>query len=397
MSSLYDGKNTIVRVPPLPDDATAKADAFSGGKILIVGAGVAGVFAAYTLEYLGVKNYQVLEATSTVGGRFHATDKLSDDFALDLGAEWCHVNPKVMQDLLLFPDVVKIDMVKFRPETYGFLSKTGGLCRRDFMRFFYTEYKFKRTTWLQYLRDYVLDRVNKDNVHLETPVTSIDYSAAGDGGLVEVTSADGKTWSANKVIVTCSLGVMKQETIKFVPALPPVHREAIQQAPMAGGFKIFFEFKERFYVDLSAPYAGLKLLSVGEQDLVLFYDAVFNKETDQTILGCACVGTEGEAARLALLEEDDVVRELLETLDKMYQGQASKNYVRHDMMNWSQHPFIRGTYSLTHEAELVTKMAQPLNEAVFFAGEHLSAKYTGYMHGAAETGRRAAVNAIGCS
>ena len=56
------------------------------GKVIIVGAGAAGLAAAKKLEEAGIR-YQILEATDHYGGRIQKNEDFAD-FPIDLGAEW---------------------------------------------------------------------------------------------------------------------------------------------------------------------------------------------------------------------------------------------------------------------------------------------------------------------
>ena len=78
------------RFPPIPEGGAAGFE----GKIVIVGAGVSGLFAALSLQRMGVRDFTVLEASDHIGGRLRATP---DEFtsavggqAFDVGAEWIH-------------------------------------------------------------------------------------------------------------------------------------------------------------------------------------------------------------------------------------------------------------------------------------------------------------------
>ena len=73
---------------------------------MIIGAGVAGISAAYTLEYLKVP-YVILEASGHHGGRVHRNEGfVGDGIPLNVGAEWIHQDhdASVLQKLLLFED-----------------------------------------------------------------------------------------------------------------------------------------------------------------------------------------------------------------------------------------------------------------------------------------------------
>lgn len=57
-------------------------------KILIIGAGAAGISTANRLIEYGLNNISIFEAENRIGGRIHSI-KLDNTF-IDLGAQWCH-------------------------------------------------------------------------------------------------------------------------------------------------------------------------------------------------------------------------------------------------------------------------------------------------------------------
>lgn len=57
-------------------------------KVVIVGAGVAGLHAAYKLGQMGVRDVTILEALDRIGGRIH-TIQVNGDW-VELGAQWIH-------------------------------------------------------------------------------------------------------------------------------------------------------------------------------------------------------------------------------------------------------------------------------------------------------------------
>lgn len=67
--------------------------------ILIVGAGAAGLTAAYTLTQNGNTDFVILEADGRLGGRLLKTDDFAS-FPIDLGGEWIHVKPSVLDEIL---------------------------------------------------------------------------------------------------------------------------------------------------------------------------------------------------------------------------------------------------------------------------------------------------------
>ena len=66
--------------------------------IIIIGAGVAGMTAAYLLAQKGI-NFQIIEASSTYGGRIKRTTSFVD-FPIPLGAEWLHTSASELSTIV---------------------------------------------------------------------------------------------------------------------------------------------------------------------------------------------------------------------------------------------------------------------------------------------------------
>jgi monoamine oxidase len=79
-------------------------------------------------------------------------------------------------------------------------------------------------------------------------------------------------------------------------------------------------------------------------------------------------------------------------MEQVFPG-AKKAYVgKHVFACWSSYPFVKASYTCPKPGQWNTAMlytSEPIGN-VFFAGEHCSVDYQGFMNGAAETGRLAA-------
>ncbi len=62
----------------------------------------------------------------------------------------------------------------------------------------------------------------------------------------------------------------------------------------------------------------------------------------------------------------------MQELDEIFDGKASKYYVKHIIQNWTAEPFIQGTYS--HRKASAKKLAAPIDDKVYFAGEAMHMK-----------------------
>ena len=89
----------------------------------------------------------------------------------------------------------------------------------------------------------MLDKLSEDlDIKLNMPVTSIEYKSEDKN--VSVTCKDGSEIIADYVIYPVPLGVLKADTIKFVPPVPKRRQEAINNLEMGGFEKIILVWKE---------------------------------------------------------------------------------------------------------------------------------------------------------
>ncbi|HNG61956.1 MAG TPA: FAD-dependent oxidoreductase, partial [Cellvibrionaceae bacterium] len=83
----------------------------------------------------------------------------------------------------------------------------------------------------------------------------------------------------------------------------------------------------------------------------------------------------------------------LRQLNKIYPSLQQFYNERHGMFYWPEHPHTLGSYACYKVGQwsaFAGVEAEPIGH-VYFAGEHCSAGFQGYMEGAAETGLNAAL------
>ncbi|XP_073188010.1 lysine-specific histone demethylase 2 isoform X3 [Lepidochelys kempii] len=81
------------------------------------------------------------------------------------------------------------------------------------------------------------------DIRLKLPVHSIDYS----GEEVQVTTADGTVWTAQKVLVTVPLALLQKNAIQFNPPLPERKMKAINSLGAGVIEKVALQFPYRFW------------------------------------------------------------------------------------------------------------------------------------------------------
>jgi len=225
-----------------------------------------------------------------------------------------------------------------------------------------------------------------DRTHLNTPATGIDYS----GSEVHVTTADGSVHVANKVLVTIPIAMLQRDAITFTPPLPADKTTEIHKEQMPSGLKVFIEFKEHFYPDVVLVDGWLSNLGI---DNAVYYNAAFGKQSSKHVLGLFTQGTKAE--RYAAHTTDDALFEyVLAELDEMFDGQATKHYVKHVVQDWTREPYIMGSYSQRKAS--AKKLAEPVANRLYFAGEAMNPNSkTIAVHGACESGYSAVEAMLG--
>lgn len=346
------------------------------GKIIIVGAGAAGLIAGHILQQNNIE-FQIIEASSIYGGRVKKAADFAD-FPIDLGGEWIHTDPSILARLLNDPDATaNIEVIPYSPQTIS-VWKDGKLRKRNIASNFYSEYKFKSTTWYGFFEQHIVPNFSEKIVY-NSPITEIDYT----GSQVVLTNNQGTTFSADKVIVTVPLPILQNNFIQFTPSLPSEKIAAINNIDIPDGIKVFIEFEERFYPDLTIADGSL----LGSQD-TLYYDAAFGKDANSNVLALFSVSE--ATSRYTDLESDAAIFEkIMGELDEMFDGQATQHYKKHIIQNWSKEPFIQGSYSHYNNYGDMDVLGEPLDNKVFFAGEALHPTDSSTVHGAGESGYNA--------
>ncbi|KAB1159398.1 FAD-dependent oxidoreductase [Tenacibaculum aiptasiae] len=330
------------------------------GEVIIIGAGAAGLAAAKMLDSKGI-NYKILEATNYYGGRVQKNNDFAD-FPIDEGAEWIHADKSILNTLIgKEGKEPSIETILYQPmNVYSFDGKNYKKVPKTSLEYAYslfTEYKFKNTTWYDYLDNHFAKNV-KHNIIYNTKITTIDYT----GNKVKIVTEKGKEYQADKVILTVSVGVLKSKAINFIPALTSNKIKAIESVDFLPGFKLFLKFSEKFYPDMIACET-----SNGEKT---FYDVAYHKNSQDNVLGLLSTGISAEKY-YQLGSQEKIIKEVLKELDEIYDGKASKHYLgKYLIKNWGKQIYTLGTWTSNEtDTSSLKELNKPLQNKVFFAGE----------------------------
>lgn len=218
------------------------------------------------------------------------------------------------------------------------------------------------------------------NIQLKERVRRI--SVQGGGVVVNTQS---HTFTADKVLVTLPLGVLKSRAIEFIPRLPAAKTNAINRLGMGLLNKCILRFTRAFWADqydwlgyipaLNGRWAEWISLSrqVGKPILVGFNAADFGREIENWT-------------------DTKIISSAMETVRRIY-GPGTPDPIAHQITRWASDPFAYGSYSylpVGATPALRTDLAAKVGQTIFFAGEATHRQYPATVHGAYLSGIRAA-------
>jgi monoamine oxidase len=419
------------------------------GLVVVVGAGVAGIAAASRLRHLG-HDVRVVEARDRIGGRIH-TWRGWPGAPLDLGASWIHgyaagnpITPIAHRaGAQLVPSSYSSGQVRIDP-----VLQAAGLTGPHTARWArLVEQALRRAghrrhdeSVAQAVRRRVanlqLDPIERDQLafylnaahttewgadpdHLSawTVDDGKEYGPTGEdaffpNGYDEVTSylarhltvdtgvvvrgvvlrrrgidvhTSAGTIHAAAVVVTVPLGVLKHERIEFVPRLPERHTQAIDRLGMGVLSKTFLRFDEPFWpVHLDwQEYLGPRH--------GVWAEWFSTAKAGAPVLACFHGGV--KARELERAYPRDVRDDAMRVLRTMF-GNRIPDPVAVTTTEWSRDRFAYGSYSTNAVGSTRADreaLGEPVDGRLFFAGEATEPDYSSTVHGAYETGTRAAL------
>ncbi len=171
--------------------------------------------------------------------------------------------------------------------------------------------------------------------------------------------------------------------VPITPALPAQQHDAIARLKYGCATKTLLQFSTRFWRAVGRPRAFGSNLPFGA-----VWDANEEQRGRPGILTLLAGGAASSATQAIVAK--DGVRGLSNALDWL--GSAGASLLHSRQIVWESDPWARGGYAYFDPAfdpALRQWLTRPFGR-LFFAGEHTSFRWQGYMNGAVESGRRAA-------
>lgn len=224
------------------------------------------------------------------------------------------------------------------------------------------------------------DKIVKELAKRVENQINVDYvveKISRPGNNYKVFFENGQSIESDIIILTLPFTALRNVKLDF--EMPKMKRKCINELDYGTQSKLFFGFKERFWRDNN--FSGYVLS-----------DKVHNgwdssqMQTNNQGNGSYTLFMGGKRGFELNAGQGD--KYLLE-LEGIYKG-AKENYITHNAYNWAQNPFAGGAYSCYKPNQMTTIAgweSKPVDN-VYFAGEHCSEHFGGYMYGALETSKK---------
>ncbi|XP_058832606.1 spermine oxidase-like [Topomyia yanbarensis] len=456
-------------------------------RIVIIGAGSAGIAAATRLYENGHKNVVILEATSRIGGRVHTIP--FGDNVIDCGAQWCHgeknnvvfemagplgllessvvaernillkSNGEVVQQEYTDRLMALADKIVESEELYAYGGTLGDFFTERFTKevneekmkdidrelvqqflMYYHGYQkgyIAIDSWYDFPTDddsedcegndalswmgkgykSILDLLMKrhpsqntepipieNNIEFNKFVKTIHWNKGPDQP-VTIYCTDGSQYDADHVIVTVSLGVLKENLhTLFNPQLPSVKRNAITGIHFGTVNKVILEFETPFWTEMGNTFGllwnaeELENIRSSKYAWTEGVSTFFKIDRQPKLLGAWLMGKECRQAEL--LTDEEVTEGILLLLKMFFKNKQIDKPLQIKRTQWFTDCHFRGSYSCCSLATKLLKtdfkdMAIPLTDCLgtpvlMFAGEATNGLHYGTVHGAIESGWREA-------
>jgi monoamine oxidase len=403
--------------------------------VAVIGAGSAGIAAGRRLAMASGVSVLLLEARERAGGRAWTVEK--HGYPLDLGGEWLHsANRNVLTTIA---EELGFEIYQRRPDWTTRLKNSGATAEEQEDWIAAREANFRArhhaalesedrpasttlppggqwnalldatSTWgnaveLAKLSVKDNDRYEDSGVNwrvrrgygtllatlaeelpivFDTPVSRVDHR----GRDIVLDTKRGRI-SAKCVIVAVPTSILSSETLAFDPVLP-AKLDAANGLPLGLADKLFFHFDgDMAHLD---PIGDIFLVgSTTRRETMSYQVRPFGRPIIQTFFGgefAAGLEREGFPA-MAAFATDELAALCGEDIRKKLTPLAASS--------WRADEFARGSYSYAKpgHADDRAVLAAPVDRRIFFAGEATSPNFFSTVHGAHETGTRAAEDAL---
>jgi monoamine oxidase len=375
--------------------------------VAVLGAGVAGLTAAYRLRAAGHR-VTVFETQDRVGGRaMTIREPFSNGLAAEAGpARFPHSCVRVIR----LAKKLGLELEPFYPDSgapvgyfhgervagyeptgedfWGYVAprapNLAGARRRDRLRPFVSAARrvLRRPETMTFRFAAGTDRLTDalaalSNATIRLNCTVCAVVQRGERVAVTFTARDGTTSSESYDYVVCALPLSIIGDVAFSPTLPPAKTDVAASVGFSSAIRIFLEMRRPFWRE-----SGFNGFAVSDT-LGEVWDPYWAEATEPALL--VCYAQRDLGARLCAMEAGMRIDYALEHIEHMFPG-AREHFVRGASFAWCDQPWVRGGWPLLREGREHDAAAfrQPEGR-LYFAGDHASPQWLNTIEGAIES------------
>ena len=353
-------------------------------RVLILGAGLAGMVAGYELSQLG-HNVTILEARMRPGGRAHTLrEPFSDGLYAEAGAARIPDNHDLTLKYIKLFDVplepmyptrlqaVRLDGGQRRvvgPE--GFTEALG--------KNFGDELGGNPARWSKVrggtdLFPKAFAQRLAEKIHYNAPVVRIEQDA-NSARAVFLHGGSPQTISADHIL--CAMPFSTLRRVELPTSFSDRKRDIIQKLQYDSVSRVYLQAKQRSWEE-----KGLSGFAF-TNDAVEIWQPTWSQPGPRGIL--MTYARPGQAERIASLKESERISSTLTQLEDIFPG-LRENFEGGTSKCWMEDEWSRGAWSFVGPRDFVA--ASQAEGRIHFAGEHLSPFFS-WMQGALQSGLRA--------
>jgi monoamine oxidase len=339
-------------------------------KVVIIGAGIAGLTVAYQLNQHNI-DVTIVEARSRIGGRILTVfDPKRPSVPLDFGSTWFLDEHKHLKRLIR-----DLRLKRYSLATKGLAIYDQGVGKtpRQFTSQD-TSPKYSLIGGMHTLTNKLQKRLPKDTVHLDTVVTEI--SSDKDGVVVSATQHDKIVFYDADYVISTIPPRVASTSLTFHPSLDRDVHLALQAMPTWMGqiIKIFLVYDSPFWRKM-----GLSGESKSDYGIVNeFYDVSPHNSTFGVLGGVINPDSRGYN-----MFREERKKAIIEQVKRVYGWQANEIKV-YDEINWAYESYTSHhstpPYAIDYGNPLL--QAPVMNGRVFWGSSEVATVSSGYMEGA---------------
>ena len=366
---------TLVRWPQVSASVAPR-------KIIIIGAGMAGLSAGYELTQAG-HDVTILEARAIPGGRVHTIrEPFSDGLYAEAGAA------RIPDDHDLTLKYVKLFDVPLEPMYPSKLSalRVNGSSKQEISidgftdglsQFFGSEFvgptRFRKVKGGNDNLPKAFAQRLSSKIHYGSPVVKIEQDAAS-ARVTFLEKGVRQTMTADRVL--CAIPFTVLRNIELPSSFSQRKLEIIKKLEYANVSRVYLQAKKRSWEE-----KGLNGFAI-TNDAVEIWQPTWNQPGPRGIL--MTYNRPGQAEKIASMKESERINSTLTQLGQWFPG-LQENFERGATKCWNQDEWARGAWAFVGPRDLVA--ASSAEGRIHFAGEHLS-PWPSWMQGALDSGTR---------